>query len=314
MKYICISMSPAVDALVELDRAPKGEGEIFKNVMPVDNVGGKAINVARWLAIREKEAREVVLYGLLGEDNAVLFEKEFAKYSLVDRMKRIAGSTRRNQMIVWPGGSVKLNEAAFPSLETDAVIGFGDLDEAPDFGKDDIAIISGSLPPTLMPSLYAMFVIGLCGFGVKTVLDSSGAALKYGLEAQPYLIKPNAEECEPLVGFVPKTPKEFLLATDILRGKEKRPNLRGRSEHVLISDGAAGAWYDGEFVPAPKVNRVVDTTAAGDTLLAEFCYRHFGEGMEAIAALKCAVAAGSAAVMHPGAEPPLEDEVAGLIE
>ena len=32
MKYFCLCMSPAIDALVRLDRAPEGGGEIFKEV------------------------------------------------------------------------------------------------------------------------------------------------------------------------------------------------------------------------------------------------------------------------------------------
>ena len=31
-RFFCLCMSPAIDATVTLPRAPKGEGEIFKNV------------------------------------------------------------------------------------------------------------------------------------------------------------------------------------------------------------------------------------------------------------------------------------------
>ncbi len=31
-RYFCLCMSPAIDATVTLPHAPKGEGEIFKNV------------------------------------------------------------------------------------------------------------------------------------------------------------------------------------------------------------------------------------------------------------------------------------------
>ena len=91
---------------------------------------------------------------------------------------------------------------------------------------------------------------------------------------------------------MPKTPDEFAHATELLRKK---------SAHVVISDGGAGAWFDGEFVPAPKV-KVVDTTAAGDTLLAEYCWRFFSDDAES--AGRWAVAAGSAACTMPGGAPP----------
>ncbi len=119
--------------------------------------------------------------------------------------------------------------------------------------------------------------------------------MRLGLEAGPDLIKPNAEECEPLVGFVPKTQDEFAEATSLLRRK---------AGHVVISAGASGAWFDGEFVAAPEVD-VVDTTAAGDTLLAEYCWS--GDAA-------WAVAAGSAACTMPGGAPPPIEVVRRLKE
>jgi fructose-1-phosphate kinase PfkB-like protein len=129
--------------------------------------------------------------------------------------------------------------------------------------------------------------------------------MRLGLEAGPDLIKPNAEECEPLVGFVPKSPDEFIRAMAILRKKAR---------HVIISDGGTGAWFDGTFVSAPNVD-VADTTAAGDTLLAEFCWSRFAEDggdVPLIEAAKWSVAAGSAACTMPGGSPPDVDLVARL--
>ena len=113
MKFYCLCMSPAIDATVKLPRAPKGEGEIFKDVVDEENVGGKAVNVARWLALRGADA---ACGGLLGEDNDKPFVRELARCGIEDCFVRVPGVTRRNEMVVWPGGSVKLNRAAFPGL------------------------------------------------------------------------------------------------------------------------------------------------------------------------------------------------------
>ena len=312
-------MSPAIDATVALPRAPKGDGEIFKDVAEEENVGGKTVNVARWLALR---GAEVACGGLLGEDNDRPFAKELAKYGIEDRFVRVAGATRRNEMIVWPGGSMKLNRAAFPGLGNgergtgngtagtiDALIEnvLSRLSCSSQMSRGSgVAILSGSLPPAIPKDFYARAVAAFKAQGWLTVLDASGAAMSLGLEAEPDFIKPNAEECEPLVGFVPKAPEEFARATAMLREK---------AAHVIISDGGAGAWFDGEFVPAPKVE-VVDTTAAGDTLLAEFCWWMFGDlgtgerGMGK--AGRWAVAAGSAACTMPGGAPPAQELVEQL--
>ena len=141
-------MSPAIDATVTLPHAPKGAGEIFKDVADEENVGGKAVNVARWLALR---GAKVACGGLFGEDNAKPFEKELAKYGIEDRFMRIPGATRRNEMIVWPGGSVKFNRAAFPGT------GNGErgvceevLSQLSSFSQmsqdSEVAILSGSIP------------------------------------------------------------------------------------------------------------------------------------------------------------------------
>ena len=314
MKFFCLCMSPAIDATVRLPSAPKGEGEIFKDVVEEENVGGKAVNVARWLAIR---GAEVACGGLIGEDNDRPFVKELAKYAIEDRFARVPGATRRNEMIVWPGGSMKLNRAAFPGLA--AVPSLDSLLSLSSFSSPAVAILSGSLPPAVPKDFYASAVAHLKSLGFTVVLDASGAALVEGIKAHPDVIKPNAEECEPLVGFVPKAPGEFAKATDILREKVA---------HVIISDGGAGAWFDGDFVAAPKVD-VVDTTAAGDTLLAEWCWRVFGEadlsrvehvervdgegaGVLSRDAAGWAVAAGSAACTMPGGAPPPASLVDGL--
>ena len=301
MKFFCLCMSPAIDATVTLPRAPKGDGEIFKDVAEEENVGGKTVNVARWLALR---GADVACGGLLGEDNDRPFAKELAKYGIEDCFMRVAGATRRNEMIVWPGGSMKLNRSAFPKLA--AELSFESLLSLSSFSAPGVAILSGSLPPAIPKDFYARAVAAFKAQDWLTVLDASGEAMRLGLEERPDFIKPNAEECEPLVGFVPKTPEEFARATAMLREK---------AAHVVISDGGAGAWFDGEFVPAPKVE-VVDTTAAGDTLLAEFCWRMFGDlgnGERGMGnAGRWAVAAGSAACTMPGGAPPAQELVEQL--
>ena len=313
MKFFCLCMSPAIDATVSLPRAPQGTGEVFKNVEEVENVGGKAVNVARWLALR---GATVACGGLLGVENDGPFVRELASYGAEDRFVRVAGATRRNEMVVWPGGSMKLNRAAFPALERgfDAAPALARADEPADEtdaeGNLKVAILSGSLPPAVPADFYADAVTRLKRRGWFVALDASGEPLVRGVEAGPDLVKPNAEECAPLVGFIPKTPEDFARATRLLREK---------AAHAVVSDGGSGAWFDGDFVAAPNVD-VVDTTAAGDTLLAEYCWRVFAAGGFDAArpalrdAAEWAVAAGSAACTMPGGAPPPAALVARLRE
>lgn len=299
-RFFCLCMSPAIDATVVLPSAPKGAGEIFKDVAEEENVGGKTINVARWLALR---GESVACGGLLGEENDRPFVREFKRFNIADKFVRISGATRRNEMIVWPEGSVKLNRAAFPGLDGSSFASSlaDDVFSALSAAAGSVIILSGSLPPAAPADFYARAVARFKAAGCTVVLDASGEAMRLALEAGPDLIKPNAEECEALVGFVPVAPDDFLRATELLRKK---------AAHVIISDGGSGAWFDGSFVPAPHVD-VVDTTAAGDTLLAEYCWRVWG-CRQAKDAARWAVAAGSAACTMPGGTPPCTELVERL--
>ena len=298
MKFLCICLSPAVDATVKMDTWPT-DGCIVKNAVDVFAPGGKTVNVARWLA---KRGASVACGGLLGEDNAVMFEKELAKYDIEDRFVRVPGATRVNEMFVTPQGSFKVNRPAFPGVcGLDVIEKLEALVKGEEF---DVAIISGSLPRDFAVDTYRRLVECAKAAGAKVVLDASGQALVEGVKAHPDVIKPNAEECEALVGFVPKTPDDFRRATAA---------LKAFCDYPIISDGGAGCWFDGAFVAAPKVE-VLDTTAAGDTLLAEWCWRRFGGlgGLGGLEAGRWAVAAGSAACTMPGGEPPDVELVARL--
>ena len=307
LSLVCICMSPALDATVTLKAWPK-DGEVVKDVAEVENVGGKGVNVARWLALRAgrdaSRGVRVACGGLLGAGNSGPFERELAKYGIEDRFLRVPGQTRRNEMVVTPEGSFKLNRKAFPGLEmTEAERSCAiDIMRA---RAGDVVVLSGSLPPCCPASFYAEVAARMKSVGATVVLDASGAPLREAVfcadaSARPDVIKPKAEEFEPLVGFVPRTPEEFARATEILR--EKVP-------HVIISDGGAGCWFDGVFTPAPSVD-VLDTTAAGDTLLAEWCWRTYAApGPDAA---RWAVAAGSAACTMPGGDPPAPDLVEKL--
>jgi len=73
--------------------------------------------------------------------------------------------------------------------------------------------------------------------------------------------------------------------------------------NVLKTLGAKGAIYDGRiFVPAQRVENVVDTTAAGDTFIGYFVAGLL-EGRDVESAMQTASLASAWCVRHSGAEP-----------
>ncbi len=299
MEFLCLCMSPAIDATLTLPVSPRGAGEVIAGVGCEVHPGGKGLNVARWLATR---GERVGCGGLLGADNAAAFERELRSCGVEDLFVRVPGETRRNEMLVWRGGSVKLNSVAFPDLA--ALPPMEELfAKVPKSGGAGVVVLSGSLPAAAGADFYARAIAHFKKLGWTTVLDASGEAFRLGLEAEPDVVKPNSEECAAALGFTPTDPEGFTKADLALRRKAR---------HAIISDGAGGAWFDGEFFPAPRVE-VLDTTAAGDTLLAEWCHCSYGRGKCDAATAACrAVAAGSAACTMPGGAPPPSELVERL--
>lgn len=300
LPFSTITLSPAIDILLSTDKFPE-PGDVLKGFGEVETPGGKGLNLARWLAMR---GHPVLAAGLLGLERADLFEQMLGAYGIQDALIRVKGPSRRNVMFTTPGGMFKLNRPAFPNLRSEDWSVSRVLD--PCIAHASVCIIAGSLPSSVDSSVYADMIVQLRRAGVSAVLDTSGAALEAGLEASPCVIKPNRYECAELLGSEPKTPEDF--TTACLR-------LLAKCACVIISDGPDGCWFadrtDGGRVfhgTAPLVD-VVDTTAAGDALLAEFCHHYFPSTILDETAIRFACAAGAAATTMPGAAAPSLDLV-----
>ena len=292
--FSTVTLSPALDVTLSCRKFPE-PGDVITGFSEIETPGGKGLNAVRWLAMR---GHPVVASGILGEEGAAPFESLLARYGIVDSLGRVPGPNRRNVMITSPGGMFKVNRQAFPHLRPE------------DWSLERIlapcletaaCVLAGSLPRAVPPAIYADLIAALRRAGVPAVLDTAGLPLALGLEAGPAVIKPNSVECGELLGATPKTPEDFRSACRTLLEK---------AECVLISDGPGGCWFAARALggrilhgSAPPV-KVVDTTAAGDTLLAEFCHRHFpGRGIDEDV-IRHACAAGAAATEMPGAASP----------
>lgn len=307
--YSAVTLSPAEDITISLAKFP-APGDVLKVLSEVTTPGGKGLNVARWLA---KRGHPVLASGIIGADYIAPFEAMMAKYGIRDSLRRVPGPSRRNVMYTSPEGMFKVNRPAFPHLSDDD----WDLDAIVRdcMAFSGICLLSGSLPHRIPQDAYAVMIRKLRGAGAVAVLDSSGEALRHGVDAGPCLIKPNREECSVLLGRHLSTADDFRRAV---------LELLGKCECVLISDGAHGCWFGTRSGGGARVFHggvadveVVDTTAAGDALLAEFCHRYFPDHEMHEDAIRYACAAGAAATTMPGAKtPPMElvDSLAGEIE
>jgi fructose-1-phosphate kinase PfkB-like protein len=123
----------------------------------------------------------------------------------------------------------------------------------------------GSLPAGTDPSLVTRLVKVGRAAGVPVAVDASGAALAAAVEARADLIKPNRDELAELTG----RPVESI-ADALAAGRETRARTGGTVLVSLGADGAmlltpAGDWY----AIGPRITPV-NTTGAGDALLAGY--------------------------------------------
>ena len=292
--FSTVTLAPALDITLTCRKFPE-PGDVITGFSEIETPGGKGLNAARWLAMR---GHSVVASGIIGAEGIAPFLALLARYGVADALCRVPGSNRRNVMVTSPGGMFKVNRQAFPCLRAED----WSLERilAPCL-EADVCVLAGSLPRAVPPSVYAAMIEALRRAGVPAVLDAASASLALGLEAGPALIKPNSQECGELLGSEPRTPGDFLAACRTLLEK---------AECVLISDGPGGCWFaargDGGRIyhgSAPSVD-VMDTTAAGDALLAEFCHWHFPTRRLDEDAIRHACAAGAAATEMPGAASP----------
>jgi fructose-1-phosphate kinase PfkB-like protein len=172
-------------------------------------------------------------------------------------------------------------------------------------------MLNGSLPPKAPPDFYARLIRLAREHGVSTTLDSSGEALRPGLEAGPSLAKPNRPEAERLL--------DRTILSEAQAAAAARDIQKMGAERVILSlgsQGAIGAWEEGllrAVLPAVQTGCAI---GAGD-VLAAICVLGLSQKLSFPEAFRWAVAAATAAASNPGltfAPPEQTELLRGQIE
>jgi tagatose 6-phosphate kinase len=162
-------------------------------------------------------------------------------------------------------------------------------------GDYQAVTLSGSLPAGVPSDFYADLIKIARDRGVLTFFDSSGDALRKGVEAGPFLVKPNETEVKSLLGVGPNDTLDYAQAAGEVSKKY--------GTKVLLSLGADGAIAaNGTEVFIVK-NPSVDAKSAvgsGDCMLAGLTYG-FIHKLSFEETIMCGVAAGTANTLTVGA-------------
>ena len=256
-RVLTVTLNPALDLTVRLPSLRLGEVNRSDSLQV--HAAGKGLNVAQVLA---DLGHQLTVTGFLGEGNPQAFEQLFAARGFADEFVRVAGDTRSNLKLAEADGRVTdINGPGLAVSEAQCDELLARLERlVPDH---DLVIVAGSLPRGIEVQWFVELLQRLKRLGIRVALDTSGAALRKGLAATPWLIKPNEEE-------LGEARSVALDDSSAIAAEARRLQAEGIA-HVVVSQGAHGvSWFSPNaalHANPPKV-RVVSTVGAGDSLLA----------------------------------------------
>ena len=262
-KILTITLNPAIDVRYSIENYTLGNVNRTQGIEK--NAGGKGINVSRIINIL---GGDILATGIIGGFTGKLFLKKLNENSIKNDFLETDYETRTCIAIV-----DKNIDGITEILES----GKGDLEVSNNFKNkflqiledDSIKIIcaSGSLLKGIDPLIYNFLIEESNKKGIKFILDTSGETLLSGIEAKPFLIKPNKEELEFILN------RKLESETDIIDAAKELIN-RG-TKNVMVTLGGSGALlvtadkiYKGTF---PKV-AIKNTVGSGDSTVGGFSY------------------------------------------
>jgi 1-phosphofructokinase len=300
---VTVTLNPAVDRLLEVDRLVPGEHVVARSLSRT--AGGKGVNVSRVLAALEVAS---IASGFLGRRSREDFAAFLEQPLVTDAFVMLPGSTRENVTIA-ERDVARETHLRLPGLAVTA----GALEELREKLRslcrtDGTVIFSGSLPPGIEPGDFGSLIDLCMAAGARVAVDADGPALRAAAGRPLWLIKPNVGELEALVGRPLTTPPEQLGAAR---------ELTGRVTWVLLSRGEEGAQLvGGAGVVAARAEvpaaRIRNTVGCGDALLGGFVGR-LVRTADPPAALRSAVAIATASACHDRTAT-FEPALAGTLE
>jgi 1-phosphofructokinase len=284
-----VTLNPALDRTLTVPALRLGELNRARSVR-LDH-SGKGINVSRALCLLGVPSR---IIAFLGGGTGRAIRDGLAAEGFETACVEVGGETRQNITVVDEGAGVvtKINEpgAAVNPVDLAALVTLIERSA----GADDLWVFSGSLPPGAPTDFYARLITLVQARGGRAFLDSSGEALRRGLAARPYAIKPNSEEAGEALGRPIVSDDDHVAALRWFQDNGSRL--------VCLTRGARGMVLalDSDLLSAaPPPIAAASPIGAGDATLAGLVWA-VRDGCDPIETARRAVACGTAAAMQEG--------------
>ncbi len=301
---ITLTLNPALDLATTTDHvAPTHK----LRCGPVQRfAGGGGINVARVL---HRLGADVLAWALAGGAAGTQVRQLLAAEGVPTLLQPISGDTRENFSVVETTTSQEFRFVLpGPTLQP------AEWQACPDALATHTPpprwlIASGSLPPGTPDDFYAQLARALAGRGLRVAVDTSGPPLAAALNAGVALVKPSLRELRDVMQKPLEHAPDWCTAAQSLVHS-------GAADIVALSVGEQGAVLatrEGVWqAPALNVPATTGTTGAGDCFLATLVWA-LDRGDAPAEALRWGVAAGAAALLHPGTTLAQADDVRRLV-
>ena len=276
----------AIDRLVQLDALVPGQVHRARaeQVYP----GGKGVHVAQTVAAL---GERVQLVGLVDAPHRNLVSRRMSERGVLFHGVEVAGELRHCMALREDDGKITEILGQGPQLsraECDGLL--RDFQRGVD--ESELVVLSGSLPLGFAADTYARLVQQVHVAGKRCLVDASGEALRQAVPARPFLVKPNRDEAEVLLG---RGVGDLDAAVAALRELA----ARGVAMPVLSLGalGAVGMDDGGTWHATVELEQVRNAVGSGDCFLAGMAVA-IKRGEPLREALRLAVACGAANAME----------------
>lgn len=292
-KYVLtVTLNPALDKIVSIPNFRLGKDFVQKDASL--SPGGKGINVSRALKHLGVPA---LATGLIGGSTGKFIQRSLTLEHIPNDFSYVSFETRI---------SLTINDPV-RNMET-RILDPGQNVPAKDFQQFDVkfrsllrrahcAVLAGRAPYGKTDHIYAHLIAMARQRKVPVFLDSHGSALRGGIKAKPFAIKPNLQEAEEALG---------VRLNSLTKVKQAVNNFhRHGVQLVIISMAAQGAVVSSGremFLVQPPAVKVKSQVGCGDSFVAGCVYGLVHKlPLSRMAAFASAVGTANALGTTPGA-------------
>lgn len=265
MQVHTVTLNPVTDLIYLIDRFEKGT--TFRCGTFLQVPAGKGINVSYILSCYGVTSS---VHAILGNDEEQHYREALEQRNISAKLSVAPIQTRKHCTLLENStrsvthAQIHSQPVSLEILEQFETKLFSSCQSG------DIAVFSGSLPKDTPTDTYAKWIKTCHERKILPVFDSSGDALRLGVESSPWMLKSNEHEAEELVGKPVDSEDAIQQAAKWIQSKYKIP-------YVILSLGSRGLAAAGkENYYRIRVNidadRIIDSVGCGDAVAGGFLY------------------------------------------